>query len=273
MRATDLWIKLCIMIGFFCVLTWLTLSGIAKSPDVDSAKEMAALQEVDWKKVNFYEHPLPSEVANLREKVVIKSAKVKVLNVDVFFRESQSPKGVKITGQSVLLLHGQRFSSKTWEDLGTMHIMGAMGHKVVAVDLPGFGETKASYNGDRSSFLFELCSALGLHTPLIVSPSMSGSYSVPFLASHADKFSGYLPISPVATDKVTKAMLETVQVPTLILFGSNDQVEHAKISKENLKVIPKSQLVVFEGAGHACYLDKPDKFHTILHNFLLLLRI
>ncbi|XP_071452645.1 putative protein-lysine deacylase ABHD14B [Hetaerina americana] len=273
MRSSDLWIKLCILIGLVVVVTWLTLSGIVKTPDSEMGKDMWAAEEVNWKNVNFYQYPLPKEVMDGKEKVIVKSLKVNVMNIDVHYREAQCPEGVPSTGQSVLLLHGQRFSSKTWEDLGTMHIMGALGHRMVAVDLPGFGETKTSYSGNRSSFLFELCSALGLLTPLIVSPSMSGAYSIPFLASHADKFSGYLPVAPIATEKVSKAALETVQVPTLILFGSNDNVEHAKKSKENLQIIPKSQLVVFEGAGHACYLDEPVKFHTVLYNFLKLLRI
>ncbi|XP_046394736.1 protein ABHD14B-like isoform X2 [Ischnura elegans] len=268
----HLWIKLCMLIGFVVVVTWLTVSGIVKSSDIDMAKDISA-EEVNWRKVNFYEYSLPEEVLGIKEKVIIKSLRVNVLSIDVHYREAQCPEGVSTTGQSILLLHGQRFSSKTWEDLGTMYLMGALGHRVVAVDLPGFGETKTSYSGNRSSFLFELCSALGLLTPVIVSPSMSGSYSIPFLASHADKFSGFLPVAPVATEKVTKATLETVQVPTLILFGSNDHVEHAKKSKENLQIIPKSQLVIFEGAGHACYLDEPVKFHTILFNFLKLLRI
>lgn len=39
--------------------------------------------------------------------------------------------------QDVLLFHGAGFHSKTWEDLGTMNLLSALGYRVVAVDLPG----------------------------------------------------------------------------------------------------------------------------------------
>ena len=37
----------------------------------------------------------------------------------------------------VLFLHGASFTSKVWQDLGTMGLLSLLGHKVVAVDLPG----------------------------------------------------------------------------------------------------------------------------------------
>ena len=40
-------------------------------------------------------------------------------------------------GLTVLLLHGMRFSSQTWTDLGTLHVLAALGYSAVAIDLPG----------------------------------------------------------------------------------------------------------------------------------------
>lgn len=37
----------------------------------------------------------------------------------------------------VLFLHGQAFTSKTWEALGTLALLAAEGYRAVAIDLPG----------------------------------------------------------------------------------------------------------------------------------------
>lgn len=37
----------------------------------------------------------------------------------------------------MVLLHGQAFTSKTWEDLGTMALLATNGYQALAMDLPG----------------------------------------------------------------------------------------------------------------------------------------
>lgn len=37
----------------------------------------------------------------------------------------------------VLFLHGQAFTSKTWEALGTLALLAGEGYHAVAIDLPG----------------------------------------------------------------------------------------------------------------------------------------
>lgn len=39
----------------------------------------------------------------------------------------------------MVLLHGQAFTSKTWEELGTMAILAVNGYQALAMDLPGRG--------------------------------------------------------------------------------------------------------------------------------------
>lgn len=38
---------------------------------------------------------------------------------------------------AVLFLHGQAFTSKTWEALGTLALTAGEGYRAVAIDLPG----------------------------------------------------------------------------------------------------------------------------------------
>ncbi len=55
--------------------------------------------------------------------------------VEVFFRETNPRLATHVT--PVLLLHGAHSSSEAWQATGTIRYLGAMGYRVVALDLPG----------------------------------------------------------------------------------------------------------------------------------------
>ena len=55
----------------------------------------------------------------------------------VFYREAKPISEMEKIDLPVVLLHGAGDDSLKWEKLGTMHIAAAMGHRIVAVDLPG----------------------------------------------------------------------------------------------------------------------------------------
>jgi len=104
---------------------------------------------------------------------------------------------------AVLLLHGMSFSSKTWHELGTIQILAALNYRTVAIDLPGFGQSsKGSETSDGSKFLHTLIKKLDLIKPVIISPSYSGHFSLPYLLEYWNEMAGYVPISPVG-DRVT----------------------------------------------------------------------
>ncbi len=62
-------------------------------------------------------------------------------------------------------------------------------------------------------------------------------------------------------------LLERVQAPTLLVWGSADDsvpVAHARTME---RLIPDAGLVLFEGAGHFAYLDEPDRFCRVVRHF------
>ncbi|XP_065789646.1 putative protein-lysine deacylase ABHD14B isoform X2 [Muntiacus reevesi] len=136
----------------------------------------------------------------------------------LFFQEAR-PGGGQAARFSVLLLHGIRFSSETWQNLGTLHRLAQAGYRAVAIDLPGLGHSKEAKApapiGELapSSFLAAVVDALDLGSPVVISPSLSGMYSLPFLTAPGSQLRGYVPVAPICTDKINAADYARVKVP------------------------------------------------------------
>lgn len=165
---------------------------------------------------------------------------------------------------AVLLLHGARFSSQNWRELGTLELLAAAGRRAVAVDLPGYGESTATETAP-ADFLLALLEALGLRQALIVSPSMSGCFSLPFLERHPERVAGFVPIAPACIEQVKGP----VSVPTLVLWGAKDRILPPERATRLAELIPDSQTVILPDAGHPCYLDRPARFHELLVDFAI----
>ncbi|XP_063020677.1 protein ABHD14A [Melospiza melodia melodia] len=188
----------------------------------------------------------------------------------VFYREA--PAAAAGPGRpDVLFLHGQAFTSKTWEALGTLALLAGEGYRAVAIDLPGFGDSPPAEMAltaqGRRAFLDRVLQELGMQRPVLISPSMSGRFSLPFLLADGDRLAGFVPIAPVGTKDFTAEQYRAVQTPTLILYGDRD-TGLAPQALQNLQHLPKHRVAVLSGAGHACYLDKPEEFHRALLGFL-----
>ncbi|XP_074952391.1 protein ABHD14A-like [Phalacrocorax aristotelis] len=193
----------------------------------------------------------------------------------VFYREvSAGPQasGTASPGRpDVLFLHGQAFTSKTWEALGTLALLAREGYRAVAIDLPGYGdspraETVAMAQG-RVAFLDRVLQELGMQRPVLISPSMSGRFALPFLLVRGDRLAGFVPIAPVGTKDYTAEQYRQVQTPTLILYGDRD-TSLGPQALQSLQHLPRHRVAVVPDAGHACYLDKPEDFHRALLGFL-----
>ena len=167
---------------------------------------------------------------------------------------------------TVLLLHGGRFTSETWRELGTIATLADAGHHVIAFDLPGYGNSEASAV-PRNEYLNQTLEQLWPASRfIIVSPSMRGGFSLSFVARHPDRVAPYVPVAPVGIDD-HRAALERVDIPTLVVWGEKDQVipvSQASVLAEALD----GETLILAGASHPCYLDRPDEFHRALLDFI-----
>ncbi|KAL4630681.1 alpha/beta hydrolase domain-containing protein 14A-like [Arapaima gigas] len=192
----------------------------------------------------------------------------------LFFREALP---VDAAGRQILprlqvvLLHGQAFTSKNWEELGTLALLATHGYQALALDLPGFGNSPGSEalktDQHRVALLQHFLEALGVRAPVLLSPSMSGRFSLPFLVQQGNQLRGFIAIAPVGTRSYSLQQYQAIQTPTLIVYGEQDTNLGAQ-SYKNLSQLPQSSAVRLQGARHACYLDRPHEFHEALLQFL-----
>ncbi|XP_068450319.1 putative protein-lysine deacylase ABHD14B [Clinocottus analis] len=199
------------------------------------------------------------------------SVQVEGCKAPLFYRQSEPTEGE--VRMSVLLLHGIRFSSETWLTIGTLETLAKAGCRAVAIDLPGLGRSKSAEAPAAvgqlapAGFLKEVCEQLSLSSVVVISPSLSGMYSLPFLLQHQALIRAYIPVAPICTEHFTAEQYQSVKVPALIVYGDQD-TELGERSLNNLSNLANRTVVLMRGAGHPCYLDDPDTWHKALTDFL-----
>ena len=186
-------------------------------------------------------------------------------------------------GSTVLFLHGRSYSSRIWDDRGILDDVADAGYRAVAVDLPGYGDTPELSTDDtegssgsvisNGSWLGELIDELGgPQQVVLVSPSMSGSYSLSYLEQYptAD-LAGFVPVAPVDIDTFSRPE-DAAVIPAASIWGSEDPSytpERAQHLIDQLNAAPEvATTEIIEDASHACYDDHPEEFTALLLAFV-----
>ncbi|MCP3973286.1 MAG: alpha/beta hydrolase [bacterium] len=164
----------------------------------------------------------------------------------------------------VLFLHGASFNANTWVETGTHQTLCEAAIPSLSIDLPGFGKS-ARFDHDPVQLLNDVVDFID-GTVVVVSPSMSGNYSLPWLATNPAAAAGYVPVAPVGIGSwVTPPGFE---VPTLGIWGGEDSIVPVSQGERLIAAIPGAKLVVFEGGHHAVYKFDPDRFNAALVEFV-----
>jgi abhydrolase domain-containing protein 14 len=96
---------------------------------------------------------------------------------------------------------------------------------------------------------------------------MSGQFSFPLVVRAPEKVLGFVPVAPAGSERYLR-MLKKVRVPALVVWGEKDEIIPVEKSDALAAALEDSKRVILKGAGHPCYLDRPDEFHRELLDFL-----
>lgn len=169
-------------------------------------------------------------------------------------------------GTLVLLLHGARFSARTWEELGTLALLARAGHHALAIDWPGYGATPDwGAEVDANALLTGVCDELGAERIVLVAPSLGGRFAFDFLRHSASRVAGLIAIAPAGADGFAPGSWTT---PTLLVWGENDEVIPVAQGRALAERLSGARLEILPGASHPCYLDQTERFHALLLEFL-----
>ncbi|MDH5299326.1 MAG: alpha/beta hydrolase [Desulfobulbaceae bacterium] len=168
--------------------------------------------------------------------------------------------------RDILLLHGMKFNTATWHNLGTLHELAAAGFHAVAIDLPGFGKSPAG-EAEHTATIKAFIQAEQLDRPVLVGPSMGGRVALEFTLDHPHLVDGLVLVGSVGVTENQKR-LAAIKVPTLVVWGGDDAVSPLADGQLLAKEIPGARLVVIDNAPHPCYLDQPERWHRELLTFL-----
>jgi len=247
------------------------VEAVTQESDIDQ------MNNINWKEVDLHRYSIPVEIGEngFSNTITDNSKTIKLeggkKEVRLYYKEcipKEPRKGV------LWLLHGAAFTSKTWQDsIPTIQTICELGYRVVAIDIPGFGKTPDCNRCDRVDFMRSVLDNIIGNSikPVIVSPSMSGGWSLPFIEKNQDLIRGFVPVAPVQTSNYKDFFAQKMKVPTMIVYGERDTGLGTGSYNDLKNIQTSTKPQILKEAKHPAYLDQPKEWHTLLYNFLKLL--
>lgn len=172
-------------------------------------------------------------------------------------------------GRSVLLLHGYSFNSDVWQKARLYDTLLEAGFNVFGIDVPGFPNSRSRFSleeEDMVRFLKKFADEKIEGGELVLlGSSASCGFALKFAEYYSNALHALILVGPAGVEDTNP---ERIKADTLVIWGSEDRLFAKGESTSFLERIKKEKTLVIEGAGHACYLDKPKEFNNGIAEFL-----
>ncbi|MGB9728570.1 MAG: alpha/beta fold hydrolase [Thermoprotei archaeon] len=173
-------------------------------------------------------------------------------------------------GDPIILLHGYSFNANTWDEISLIQFLSEK-YNVYAIDMPYGPKSKsdkftAESRDEYAEFLKNILLKLNIMRPILLGASISGEVVLRYLSNNYDAMAGIV-VGPVGV-KLLAHRFNKINVPLLIVWGENDNIASLDDAKLLASSVKGSELYIIKNAGHACYLDKPEEFKSVIMMFL-----
>ncbi len=168
------------------------------------------------------------------------------------------------SGVPVVFLHGFSFTSDVWQRTSVTELLREKRVSFLALDMPyGLKSRCQPKTRDEEVNVGVVREAVqnvfGASAPVLVGASIGGHVALKCAARFPVK--GLLLLGPtrVLEESLVKAYSQ-FRFPVHIIYGSEDRIASHEELRELVEKLPNAKLKVYEGAGHAAYLNNPGRF-------------
>jgi pimeloyl-ACP methyl ester carboxylesterase len=168
------------------------------------------------------------------------------------------------SGIPVVFLHGFSFTSDVWERTDVTELLKDKRVPFLALDMPyGLKSECQPRTRDLEVNVVVVRETLqnifGGVAPVLVGASLGGHVALRYAVRFPVK--GLLLMAPVRV--LEESLVEAYsqfQFPVRIICGSEDRIVSLEELRDLVDRLSNAKLKVYERAGHAAYLDYPDRF-------------
>ncbi len=171
----------------------------------------------------------------------------------------------KAEGTPIVFLHGLSYSIDVWQRIGVTELFIEKKIPFLALDMPYGSKSQCQPKTRDPQTNIEFAAeafktVFGETVPVVVGASIGGFIAL----KYAEKFpvKGLFLVAPAHTfnDDNLVAAYSRFKFPVRIVWGSMDNVISGEEMRTLTDRLPNAKMLVYSGAAHSAYQDRPEWF-------------
>jgi len=172
-----------------------------------------------------------------------------------------------IGNKDILFMHGKSYTASDWLKLNkTLIELYNLKYRFWAFDFPGFGKSQTN-NIEPIEFINKFIEYMKLDSFVLFGASMSGGFALKYALRYPQKVRAIIAAAPAWIENEIESF-KNLNIPTLLLWGSNDDKVNPEIGNMLKAVMPNAILHTFRGLNHPFYFENETLFDQYFFNFL-----